>query len=126
MLEVAPGRRRDPRVVSVCVSTAKTLLLTESKAIRMFRVGEIAIRPGAVPALKGETRAMVSLLPFTNIKAPNRLVELTSWETSTRLVRWLGGPLPYDDDPYPQESKFSPAPSAAANTRMRFFKRQAP
>jgi hypothetical protein len=50
MLEVGAGMRTFPIPVSLNVSTAYTLLLLGSKAAAMFRVGEIAIRPGELPA----------------------------------------------------------------------------
>jgi hypothetical protein len=45
---------------SFVVSTAKTVLLLESKVVTIFREGEIAIRPGLFPAPIGGMRGMMS------------------------------------------------------------------
>jgi hypothetical protein len=60
MLEVGPGIRTLPMGVSFGVFTAKTVLLLESKAAAILRVGDSAISPGELPAVKGETRGKVS------------------------------------------------------------------
>jgi len=118
ILEVGPERCTLPKPVSLAVSIAKTVLLLASKAAKMFRVGEVAISPGEVPALSGETRARVSFKPSINTRPPKVKVEVTPWEARTRFFRGELYPL--------QETRFSPAQNRATRTRMRFFKRQAP
>jgi hypothetical protein len=118
MLEVGPDRCTFPKPVSLAVSMAKTLLLLASKAAKMFRVGEVAISPGELPALSGETRARVSFEPLINTRPPRVKVEVTPCEARTRFFR--GELYP------PQETRLSPAHKRATRTRMRFFKRQAP
>src|SRR6266567_3157946 len=91
MLVVGPGRRTFPKAASVVVLTAYTLLLLASKAAAMFRVGDIAIRPGEFPALRGVTRAIVSFDPLIKSRLPEVSVALTPCETKTRSFRPLGG-----------------------------------
>src|SRR5258708_5039523 len=91
----------------------------------MFRVGEIAIKPGELPALIGETRGRESFRPSIITRLPKEKVEVTPCDARTRLYRPLGGLYPLEVYP-PQETKFSPVPNRTPRTRMRFFKRQAP
>jgi hypothetical protein len=70
MLEVVPGRRTLPMPDSVVVSTAKTVLVLLSKVARTLRFGFNAISPGDVPALIGETGAIVSFVPLMNTSLP--------------------------------------------------------
>jgi hypothetical protein len=123
MLEVGPGRCTFPMPASVVVAIAKTLLLFTSKVAAMFRVGEIAIRPGELPALSGDTRGRVSFAPSIITRLPKEKVEVTPCEARTRFFRPLGGPvLAYP----PQEMQLRLAHKTMARTKMRFFKRQAP
>jgi hypothetical protein len=91
----------------------------------MFRVGEIAIKPGKLPALIGETRGRVSFRPSIITRLPNEKVEVTPCDARTRLYRPLGGLYALELYP-PQETRFSPVHTRTTRTRMRFFKRQAP
>jgi hypothetical protein len=123
MLAVGPERRTFPIALSLVVSTAKTVLALESKAATMFRVGDSAMRPGEPPALRGETRAIVSLVPSTKTKLPKLNVELTPCDTRTRFFSPLGtffGLL------LPQAMKLTLAHNPTMRTSMLLFKRLAP
>src|SRR3974390_2351269 len=89
MLVVGPGSLTEPLPASVTVLKAKTVLLPLSNAVRMLRVGEVAMRPGALPALIGATRGSVSLMPLMKSMPPKTVVEVTLWEAITRFVRPL-------------------------------------
>jgi hypothetical protein len=123
MLEVGPPIRTFPIAASLVVSTAKTVLLLESKAATMFRVGDSAIRPGELPAPRGETRGRVSFEPSIMTKLPKAEVELTPCEARTRFLRPLGG---FFLALLPQAVKVRVAHNATTRTRMRLFKRRAP
>ena len=109
--------------VGPVVSTAKTVLLLESNAATMFREGEIAINPGEPPAERGDTRAIVSLVPLTKTRLPKLKVELTPWEARTRFFSPLGG---FFLALLPQEMKLRLAHNPTMRTRMLLFKRHAP
>jgi hypothetical protein len=123
MLVVGPDSGTLPNPASFVVSTAKTVLLRESKAATMFRVGEIAISPGELPALIGASRGIVSLYPLIITKAGKVEPENTPCEARTRLGRPLGG---FFFREYPQETRLKPAHRPSTKTRTYFFKRQAP
>src|SRR5438270_2382696 len=89
----------------------------------MFRLGEIAISPGEVPALSGLTRANVSFRPLIIASPPKAKPAVTPCEAMTRsfrpllvLVLWLP----------PQDRRVTLAANPTTSERMRFFKRQAP
>jgi hypothetical protein len=123
MLKVRPGSWTLPRLLSLVVFTENTVLLAGSKAITMFRLGEIAINPGEAPAPKGDVGVRVSLSPFTITRLPKALVEVTPCDTSTRSGKPLGGLVRFDP---PHEAKFKLAHRLTINTRIRLFNRQAP
>src|SRR5581483_2897277 len=109
--------------LSFTVFTAYTVLLAESKAARIFLVGESTINPGEVPALIGDTRGKVSFWPLRITREPKLKPAVTPWEATTRSFKPLGGP----DFLYPpQESKLRTAASPTSQARMHLFKRQAP
>ncbi len=89
----------------------------------MFREGDIAIRPGELPAPRGEIRGRVSLKPLIITRPPKLKVALTPCEARTRfcspLAAFLGLLLP-------QERKLRLAHNPTTRTRMRLFKRKAP
>jgi hypothetical protein len=89
----------------------------------MFRVGEIAIRAGEVPALSGDIRARVSFWPLINQRDPKLVVELTPWDANTRLDRLLGP----DGALYLLHAdKIRQAQTTTTNCSIRLFKPQAP
>jgi hypothetical protein len=89
----------------------------------MFLVGEMAMRPGELPALRGATRGTVSFTPLTITKPPKVKVEVTPCEARTRFVRPLGGPF---FALLPQEMKLRLADTPSTRTRTLLFKRRAP
>ena len=123
MLEVGPLRRTFPIAASLVVSTAKTVLLLESKAAAMLRVGDSAIRPGELPAPSGAIRGRVSFEPSIMVKPPKADGELTPCEARTRVLRPLGG---FFLALLPQAMKLRVAHNPTTRTRMRLFKRRAP
>jgi hypothetical protein len=105
------------------VSTAKTVLLLESKAVAMLRVGDNAIRPGELPAPRGAIRGRVSVEPSIMTRPPKAEVEVTPCEASTRFLRPLGG---FFLALLPQAMKLRVAHNPTTRTRMHLFKRRAP
>src|SRR5437764_7054443 len=108
----------------------KTVLLLRlvSKATKTFRVGDMAIRAGEVPALISLTDGKVSFLPLMILRPPKLKVDVTPCDASTRFRRRLGGRYPLVPYP-PQETRVNPAHNSTrrtAETRMRLFKLKAP
>src|SRR5689334_16581323 len=94
-----------------------------SKAATMLREGDIAIRAGELPALRGAIRASVSFCPSMNLREPKLVVEVTPCAANTRKGMPLGGLVVFDP---PQEGNIKLAHKPTTIARIRFFKRQAP
>src|ERR1017187_3504104 len=124
MLVVDPGSCMAPVRFSFSVLTTCTLLVTESKTSKVDRSGDIAMRPGELPALISPLDSE-SIAPSIMIR-PASVVELdTLCEASTRVVSPLGG-LGTFVPPPPQDTRQNPATTSATDNRADFFKRQAP
>jgi hypothetical protein len=98
--------------------TTSTLLLTESKASKTVRLGEMAMRPGEVPALTPPLTS-VSFSPLISTSPGADVALDTLCEARTRVVREGA------EDP-PQDTKLKLAITNRAGKRADFFKRQAP
>jgi hypothetical protein len=112
-----------PLKASVFEFMTSTLFVAESNASTVVLSGDIAIRPGDVPALICEDRGSRSVLAsmITNPPADDKLDTLC--DAKARVVSPLGGLIMLG--PLLQETK----PKAMANTpnkRLVLFKRQAP
>jgi len=91
MLVVGPVSCMLPARVSVLVLTTWTPLVTESKTSRVDLSGDMAIRPGELPALIPEARASVSFAALM-ITRPGPDVGLDMlWDAKTRVAKPLGG-----------------------------------
>src|SRR5579859_747715 len=90
----------------------------------MLWVGDNAISPGELPALIGDTGAMVSLKPLMMRRLPKLWGVDTPCEARTRCFRPLATGVLLDD--FPQAVKLTLANNAITEARMHFFKRQAP
>src|SRR5271157_2894324 len=104
------------------------LLTVELNASTVFLSGDIAMRPGELPALTSPPLTSVSISPST-ITRPGKAVALaTLCDARTRVVTPLGG-LATVGPPPPQETRGKLAARSRAGTSALFpsnFKRQAP
>jgi hypothetical protein len=123
MLVVDPVSWMLPFELSVVVFTTWTLLFDESKTRRLARSGEIAISPGAPPALIVRALATVSYCPLMMIRPGNAVGLATLCEAKTRVVNPLGGPTFFV---LPQEIRIKPAATSRAERSATLFKREAP
>ena len=123
MLVVGPGNEIDPVLVSLMVFATLTLFELESKAKTVLRLGEIAINPGAPPALISPARGKMSYCPLMITKPACDAGPETLCEAKTRSVSPLGGFG--TTDPPPQEIKLKLATSKT-DKRTGLFKREAP
>src|ERR1017187_1852491 len=108
---------------SFVVLTTSTLLVKDSKANKVDRSGEIAIRPGELPALTSPLPT-VSIWPSMMIRPANAVGLEALCEARTRSVNPLGGFLIFT--PPLQETSPKTATTSTACDRADFFKRQAP
>src|SRR5579863_5058413 len=124
-LDVGPGSLTPlPISASLVVSTAKIVLVEESKAATMLRLGEIAIIPGELPALIGAIRGSVSSDPLMMTKPGNVLKVETPCDAKTRSGKPLA--LAVVLLLLPHEVIKAAAHNPTTKARTRFFKRQAP
>src|ERR1700722_7033865 len=93
MLVVDPGSDMVPVKVSFTVFTTSTRLVNESKARRVALSGDIAIKPGELPALI-PPRPMVSLVPLMMIRPEEAEGVEALCEAKTRSGRPLVGAVP--------------------------------
>ena len=93
MLVVDPGSDMVPVKVSFTVFTTSTRLVNESKASRVALSGDIAIKPGELPALI-PPRPMVSLVPLMMIRPEEAVGVEALCEAKTRSGRPLVGAVP--------------------------------
>jgi hypothetical protein len=123
MLVICPGTEIAPAVVSFTVFTTLTLLLLESNARTVLRLGEIAINPGELPAPISPARGKTSYSPLMITSPPAEAGPETLCEAKTRSVSPLGG---FGTTvPPPQEIKPKLATSKTDKSTG-LFKRQAP
>ena len=110
--------------------TTSALSVSESKAIKVALLGDIAMRPGEGPALIGAVLTRLSMAPST-ISRPGKAVGLEALcEARTRVVTPLGGlamagPLPPLQEASMKQVTTSRAGKSAFLLRSN-FKRQAP
>jgi hypothetical protein len=112
-----------PFKVSVFEFTTSTLFVAESKTSTVVLCGDVAMRPGAVPAAICDTRGSRSLLAsMMTSPAPDEKLE-TFCDAKTRVVSPLGGLVMLI--PLLQETKLKAVANIADKTPV-LFKRQAP
>jgi len=92
MLVVGPASCMAPVVDSLCVLMTSTLLLTESNASTVLRLGDMAMRPGELPAPIPGARGIVSVSPLTTTSEGEAVGLAALCEASTRVDVVLGGP----------------------------------
>jgi len=80
-----------PSRVSVLALTIWTPLVPESKTSRVLLSGDIAIRPGELPALMREARARLSLDALMMIRPAPDVGPDMLCDAKTRVVNPLGG-----------------------------------
>jgi hypothetical protein len=123
MLVVGPPNGMLPNNLSVLESMTFTLSVAESNTNTVVLSGDVAIRPGAVPAAISEARGSVSVLAsmMTTPAADDRL-EMPC-EAKTRVVSPLGGLVIFGAGL--QETKLKVIANSA-DKRLALFKLQAP
>src|SRR5215471_7907182 len=88
---LGPGSVIEPVFDSFVVLMICTVPLAGSKASRVDRVGETAIKLGVAPAGISATAGTVSFCALMIFKPPKVNEELTSCEIRTRVLILLGG-----------------------------------
>src|ERR1700678_248441 len=119
MLMVGPGSAMLPICFSVWVLATSTLLLPESKASTVDRSGDIAMRPGELPAAIPPL-CSVSISPLMSIRPGGAVGVAALCEARPRVVSPTGPDLP------PQAIRLQTAVTSRANKSAALFKRQAP
>src|SRR5580700_7578236 len=129
MLVVDPPSGIEPAITSLAVPMTSALLFTESKAITSVLFGDIASRPGELPAPISPPLTSVSISPSTISRPGNAVGLATLCDARTRVVTLLGGRVTLDPL-LPQATRPNATTTirAGKNTILfgSNFKRQAP
>jgi hypothetical protein len=123
MLIVDPGSGMLPLALSASVFTTWTLLFDESKTIKLERSGEIAMSPGAPPALIVRALATVSYCPLMMRRPGNAAGLAALCDAKTRVANPLGGPAFFV---LLQETRTKLAATSRTDRSATLFKREAP